>query len=202
MRAPRKMQRITALTVGCLVGASALSACSSSSSSATSTTRTTTLSAAQRASLAAAEAPCSLLAPAEIQSLTGTKVSRPVIQVHGRVTSCNYKAAHLPDSVVIQYQFGATSASFASGRAKVAAKVGPTSSAGFPFQSYEFNTTSGSLIVNSVVTLVGSLQTVVTGTASMRKIADVAGAVVAAAQAAASTTTTTSTPATGPSPAG
>jgi hypothetical protein len=146
-----------------VVAAAALAACSSSSSVATTTTT--------RGSVAAAKTGCALITPAEIQSTMGVAVDPPVATVRGSVTTCAYKAGDISDSVLIEYKTGATAASFAADRSTIDSHHLTTNSlSGLGDQAYAFSQTSGQTTINSVVTLQGALETIVTATTPLVRV--------------------------------
>jgi len=141
-----------------------------------------------------------MITPADIKQTTGETVRAPQIHVNGLVTSCNYLAAVLANSIVIQHQFRATLASFAAAESKVRSKIGPTTPVtGIGTAAYSFSVPAGAQTVNSVVTIVGSLQSIFTGTCSMAQVEALATEGLSLLQPTTSTSTTTTV---GPTPAG
>jgi hypothetical protein len=131
----------------------------------------------------------------------GVTVGEPVPLVHGAVTTCTYKAVDLAKSVIIEYDIGATSKSFAADRSKIESHhVTTTSVPGLGSETYSFSETSSSGTVNTVVTLQGTLQTIVSGTSSMTQVTSLAEEIlykIDAHNSAATSTSTTSLTSTG-----
>ena len=193
---PRRstLWRQAPLLIALVIVAAVSSACSSSSSGTTSTT----LSAATRAELNARGTLCTLITPADIKAVTGVTVARPPVGIHGRQTTCNYKAHVLASSVVTQFDSGVTPASFQAFSAKVSGTSGQTTPvAGLTEGAYSFSAAVGSGTVNSVVMLVASMQVIVTGTYPVSQLQSLASTIVARFPASRSSTTTLPTGATG-----
>ena len=188
------LRRLLSFAVGGALVATTLSACSSAPSA--------TTGGLSKATLTARKAPCLMITPADIKLTTGETVRAPQIHVTGLVTSCNYLAAVLANSIVIQHQFRATLASFAATESNVKSKIGPTTPVtGIGTEAFSFSVPSGTRTVNSVVTLVGSLQSIFTGTCSMARVEALAVQGLSLLQPTTSTSTTTTLGPTPPSSA-
>jgi hypothetical protein len=100
----------------------------------------------------------------------GVTVGPPHPRVRGAVTTCTYKAEVLAQSVIIEYDVDASATTFASDRSSISNHAITNSVPNLGTQAYSFKETSGSSTVNTVVTLQGTLQTIVTGTSSLPKV--------------------------------
>ncbi len=135
------------------------------------------------------------MSPAEVASIVGTPVGTPtaIVDKTKTVTTCRYKAPKLSQSVLIEYQLDATGTSFSSDRATIQNREGTvTEITGLGDQAYLFTVTSKGQTVNTVVTLKGSLQTIVTSTSPLSRVENLADAIlkkIAAGSPASSTTT-------------
>jgi hypothetical protein len=113
------------------------------------------------------------------------------------VTTCRYKAPKLSQTVLIEYQLDATGTSFSSDRSAIQTKEGTVVEiTGLGDEAYYFTVKSGGQTVNTVVTLQGSLQTIVTGTSSLSRVENLADAIINKI-AAGNADTSTSTSSTG-----
>ncbi len=192
MHLPVRTVRILCAAFGALLLPVALSACSSSTSSTTTTTSTTLPGTTKDISKTA----CALMSPAEVSSIVGTTVGTPTAVVDKTVTTCRYKASKLSQSVLIEYQLDATGTSFSSDRSEIETREGTvTEISGLADEAYYFTVKSGGQTVNTVVTLQGSLQTIVTSTSSLSRVEDLADAIINKIKAGspASSTSTSST---------
>jgi hypothetical protein len=129
----------------------------------------------------------------------GVTVGPPHPLVRGAVTTCTYKAAVLARSVIIEYDISASSSTFATDRSKIESHHVTTASVpGLGSEAYSFSETSGSNTVNTVVTLQGTLQAIVTGTSSLTQVTNLAEEILYKIDQhnASTTSTTTSTPTT------
>lgn len=180
MQLPRG--RVTApLLCGLLVPIS-LSACSTTTSSsahtATSLGSTTTVPA--HGATAGASA-CSLVSSAKVRAITGTTVSSPTHTNRGMTTTCTYKASDPAQSVIIEFEGGATPTSFANGQQAFELHYGPTSPvSGLGSQAYVGTITTGHIETYTVVTLVGASQVVAVGSGSLAHIEELAEDVLSA----------------------
>jgi hypothetical protein len=151
-----------------------LSACSSSPSGSAGSSSTVT-STTGRSTTDVSQTACALITPAQVKQTMGSTVGKPTAEVKGSVTTCTYKAAVLSHSVIIAYDTAATATSFAQDRARIQSRQGPTTTvSGLADQAYSSTVTSGTETVNTVVTLQGSLQTIVTGTATLAQVKSMA----------------------------
>jgi hypothetical protein len=177
----------------------ALASCSSSatgSSGSSATTRSTGVT--STTATANEQTECALLSASEVGSTMGVTVGPPNPLVHGAVTTCTYKAAVLAQSVIIEYDISASSATFATDRSKIESHhVVTTSVPGLGSEAYSFSESSGSNTVNTVVTLQGTLQTIVTGTSSLTQVQTLAEEILYKIDAHNSTTSTIPTTPTG-----
>ncbi|HUD15930.1 MAG TPA: hypothetical protein VMQ59_01660 [Acidimicrobiales bacterium] len=192
------------LVVALVVG-SVLASCSSASSGSSGTSTTTRSTGAHpttsTTSVNVAQTACGLLSASEVGAAMGVTVSPPHPQVRGSVTTCTYKAAVLAQSVIIEYNINASTKTFATNRSVISNHVVTNSVPGLGSQAYSFSETSGSNTVNTVVTLQGTLQTIVTGTSSLTQVTNLAEEILYTIDqhnaSTASTTTSAPTTATG-----
>jgi hypothetical protein len=169
----RKRRRLC-VALGAFLLPLSLSACSSSpSGSAASSTTVTSTTGPSTPDVS--QTACALISPAQVKQTMGSTVGTPTAQVKGSVTTCTYKAAVLSRSVIIGYDTAATATSFTQDRAQIQSRQGPTSTvSGLGDQAYSSSATSGKETVNTVVTLQGSLQTIVTGTSTLAQVQSMA----------------------------
>ncbi|MGO8873340.1 MAG: hypothetical protein ACLQPH_18420 [Acidimicrobiales bacterium] len=122
-----------------------------------------------------------MVSPSEVRSTLGTTVGKPRATFKGTVTTCTYSAANSAQSVIIQYVVAATRITFAQDEAKIQAQQGPTTPiTGLGNEAYSVSLMpGGGDTVNSVVTLKGSLQTVVTSTSSLDQVEGMARLILA-----------------------
>ena len=161
-------------------------ACSSSPG-----TTATTLSAGTRAALKARGALCTLITPADIKAVTGVSVAQPKVGIHGRQTTCNYKAHVLASSAVTQFDSAVSPTAYQSFNSKVTSTFGQTTPVtGLPPGAYSFGASVSSGTLHSVVALVGSTQLMVTGTYPLTQLEALASKIVSRYPATAQTTTT------------
>ena len=157
-----------------LVMSVSLASCSSSpagSSVSSTTTRSTgTHATTSTTSVNVAQTACALLSASEVGATMGVTVGPPHPKVRGAVTTCTYKAEVLAQSVIIEYDVDASATTFASDRSSISNHAITNSVPNLGTQAYSFKETSGSSTVNTVVTLQGTLQTIVTGTSSLPKV--------------------------------
>jgi hypothetical protein len=135
---------------------------------------------------------CALISPTQVKQTMGSTVATPTVKVQGSVTTCTYKAAELSRSVLIVYDTAATAASFAQDRSSIQSRQGQTTTlSGLADQAYSASATSGQETVNTVVTLQGSLQTIVTGTNTLAQVKSMAEEILYLIDAHNAATTTT-----------
>jgi hypothetical protein len=127
-----------------------------------------------------------------------TPVDRPAAVNHQATTTCTYKAPDPAQSVIIEYQAGATADSFVAAQQAFELKYGQTTAlSGLGDQAYAATVPSGNRATYTVVTLVGSSQVVVVGGNSLTQVERLAGQVLSAlydASTRAQPTTTTVAP--------
>jgi hypothetical protein len=192
------------LVVALVVG-SVLASCSSASSGSSGTSTTTRSTGAHpttsTTSVNVAQTACGLLSASEVGAAMGVTVSPPHPQVRGSVTTCTYKAAVLAQSVIIEYNTNASTKTFATDRSEISNHVVTNSVPNVGSQAYSFSETSGSNTVNTVVTLQGTLLTIVTGTSPLTQATNLAEEILYQIDqhnaSTASTTTSAPTTATG-----
>jgi hypothetical protein len=154
-----------------------LAACSSSpsASSGPSTTVKSTSTTSGGSTTDESHTACALISPAQVKQTMGSTVATPKAQVDGSVTTCTYQAADRSRSVIIGYDTAATSTSFADDRSQIQSRQGPTTTiSGLGNQAYSSSAKTGQETVNTVVTLQGSLQTIVTGTSTLAQVKSMA----------------------------
>ena len=154
-----------------------LAACSSSpsASSGPSTTVKSTSTTSGGSTTDGSQTACALISAAQVKQTMGSTVATPSAQVDGSVTTCTYKAADRSRSVIIGYDTAATSTSFTQDRSQIQSRQGPTTTIpGLGDQAYSSSAKTGQETVNTVVTLQGSLQTIVTGTSTLAQVKSMA----------------------------
>ncbi len=142
----------------------------------------------------ASETACALVSAADVNAIMGTTVSAPKAVVRGSVTTCTYRSATLSKSVIIEYDTAATAASFAAGRSEIGQHGGSTTAIGGlgnGTRAYSFTLNSSGAPVNTVVALQGTLQTIVSSTASAASVQNLSATVLRTFNAAGTGTTTT-----------
>jgi hypothetical protein len=172
-----RSQRRLCVALGALLLPVSLSACSSSPSGSSSTTTTvpSTARASGTSTTLLTQTACALILPAQVKQTMGTTVRTPTVVVKGAVTTCTYKAAELSRSVLIEYDTASTSASFTADRSQIQSRQGLTTTvSGLGDQAYSSSAKTGQETVNTVVTLQGSLQTIVTGTSTLAQVKSMA----------------------------
>jgi hypothetical protein len=180
LRASHTGQRLCAV-LGTLVLTLVLAGCTGSTSTSTvsSTTERSTNTTTTNGSPQDDQSACAFVAPAQVKANMGVTVGAPTSIVHGSVTTCTYKAPELSKSVIIEYDTSATASSFAADRSTIESHhVSTTSVPGLADQAYSFSEASGQNKVNAVVTLQGSLETIVTGTSSSAQVEALAEEIV------------------------
>jgi hypothetical protein len=156
--------RASWLALGAIILAVSLAACSSTPTSAgpTSTSTSTTTGGSKPV--------CSLISPTEIRQATGVTVDAPSVAVEGPMTTCTYKASDVSQSVIIQYETGATPSSFAAAKERITEKNGPTSPVANLSEAFSSTADEGGTSVNTVALLIGSLQIVVISASPLSKV--------------------------------
>ena len=89
------------------------------------------------------------------------------------MTTCTYRGPTLSKSVIIEYDTAATAATYAAGRTDIEQHGGKTTAIGGPdlgTEAYSFTLNSSGAPVNTVVTFQGTLQTIVSSTASANSV--------------------------------
>ncbi len=169
-------RRRLCVALGALLLPLSVTACSSSpSASAGSSTTVKSSTKTTGTTIPESQTACALISPAQVKQTMGSTVATPSAQVDGSVTTCTYKAADRSRSVIIAYDTAATAASFAQDRSLIKSRQGPTTTvSGLGNQAYSSSATSGQETVNTVVTLQGSLQTIVTGTRPLAQVKSMA----------------------------
>jgi hypothetical protein len=186
---PSRWRRWVAL--GAFLLPFSLSACSSSPSTGSSTTLKST-DKTSGTTIPMSQTACALISPTQVKQTMGSTVATPTVKVQGSVTTCTYKAAELSRSVLIVYDTAATAASFAQDRSSIQSRQGQTTTlSGLADQAYSASATSGQETVNTVVTLQGSLQTIVTGTNTLAQVKSMAEEILYLIDAHTAATTTT-----------
>lgn len=117
--------------------------------------------------------------------------------IRGSVTTCTYKAAVPSKSVIIEYDTAATPTTFSADKSEIERREGVTTTSiqGLGNQAYAFTLRSSGDAVNTVVSLQGTLQTIVTGTSQPGAVETLAEEIVYLIDEHDATTTTTSKPA-------
>ncbi len=188
MRTASRSRHAPWIVLALMVLPLSIAACSSASSTpskATVQTSTTTSPANQTA--------CALITPFEVKATMGTTVGAPHAVVRGSVTTCTYKAAVPSNSVIIEYNTAATPATFAADKSQIEQREGVTATS-IGSQAYAFTLRSSGEAINTVVTLQGTLQTIVTGTSPPGTVENMAEEIIYLINRANATTTTTSKP--------
>ncbi len=105
----------------------------------------------------------------------GTTVGQPSAVVRGSITTCTYKSSTLTKSVIIEYDTAASAKTFATSRTDIEQHGGSTTTiTGLASQAYSFTLNSTGPPVNTVVTLQGTNQTIVSSTSSMQAVQNMA----------------------------
>ena len=124
---------------------------------------------------------CSLLSTTQIRAITGTDVAAPTASNKGSTTTCTYKASDPSQSVIIEFQGGASTTTFAASQQAFELRYGSTTPiSGLGTQAYVGTVTSGQVETYTVVTLVGSAQVVVVGSGSLSHVEELAEHTLAA----------------------
>lgn len=199
VRDPLRFFRSLSLAVSVVALPVVAAACSSTTPSASpsSTTPSSTTTTGAGGNGVGKKPVCSLIPPSDIKTTLGVTVSPATATVQSTIATCTYKAADISQSVIIEYQTGATSASFAADKSAIESQFGPTSSvSGIGDQAYSAEKMSGKQTVATVVAISGSLQIVVISASPVYKVENMASKVLyqleSTASSSASTTPTTS----------
>jgi hypothetical protein len=124
----------------------------------------------------------------------GVAVMEPTPLVRGSVTTCTYKSTTLSHSVIIEYDTDATAASFAADQSTIEShQLVTTPISGIGDKAYSFSEESAQTTVNTVVSLSGSLQTIVTGTSSLSQVKNMSAEILDKIASTATTATTATT---------
>jgi hypothetical protein len=195
-----RCRRWVAAAGGIAVLPLALSACGGSTPASRSTTSSTTQARATDRSV------CGLVTPARVTAIMDTPVRAATAVNRGSATTCTYRAPDPAQSVIVEFQGGATTSSYESGQQAFELRYGPTTPvSGLGSAAYEATTTSEGQRTDTVVTLVGSTQVVVIGTNSVAQVERLTEEVLDAlyarsprgSTATSAPTTTSTSPATG-----
>jgi hypothetical protein len=192
-KVPRNRRRLC-VALGALLLPLSLAACSTSpsASSGPSTTVKSTSTTSGGSTADESQTACALISPAQVKQTMDSTVATPSAKVDGSVTTCTYKAADLSRSVLIVYDTAATSTSFTQDRSQIQSRQGPTTTiSGLADQAYSSSAKTGKETVNTVVTLQGSLQTIVTGTSTLAQVKSMAEEILYLIDAHNSATTST-----------
>jgi hypothetical protein len=159
-----------------------LGACSGSTSASDGTTTTVRSATPSTApSQPSGRSACDLVTRGQIKAITGTVVNPPTVANRGSATTCSYNASDPTNSVIIQFQGGATPNSFAAGQQAFETRFGPTTAlSGLGTQAYVGTESTGQGAAVTVVTLVGSAQVVVIGSSSVAQVERLAEQVLSA----------------------
>lgn len=173
-----------------------IAACSNSPSS-SSRTSTTVGHSTTTSAPSADQTACTLISPSTVRASTGDVVGTPHAVIRGSVTTCTYKAADPSKSVIIEYDTAATPTTFAADKSEIEKREGVTTTSihGLGDQAYAFSLRSSGDAVNTVVSLQGTLETIVTGTSEPGNIETLAEEIIYLIDEHNAATTTTSKPA-------
>jgi hypothetical protein len=168
-------RRRLCVALGALLLPLSLTACSSSPSASSGSSTTVTTTTPGSSTTLESQTACALIEPLQVKQTMGETVAVPSVKIDGSVTTCTYKAADLSRSVLIVYDTAATSTSFTQDRSQIQSRQGPTTTiSGLGDQAYSSSAKTGKETVNTVVTLQGSLQTIVTGTSTLAQVKSMA----------------------------
>ncbi len=182
-------------TVLSLTAAVSLAACSSSNVPGAVASTTT-------APPLPADSPCALVGAQQVGSVVGNAVGAPTAVNHGSTSTCTYRAADTARSVIVEYEAGVSTSSFVNAQQAFELQYGQTISiSGLGDQAYVGVATSGNRSTYTVVTLVGTTQVVVIGSASRQKVESLAEVVLSALYAHRSSSGSTTSSTAGPVPA-
>lgn len=179
MRKALRHRRLLLPVLGVTVLPLTIAACSSSpaaSSGASTTTGNSSTSSAPPAD----QTECVLISPSTVRATTGEAVGTPHAVIHGAVTTCTYKAAVPSKSVIIEYDTAATPTTFAADKSEIERGKGVTTTSiqGLGNDAYAFTLRSSGDAVNTVVSLQGTLETIVTGTSQPGNIETLAEEII------------------------
>lgn len=179
MRKALRHRRLLLPVLGVTVLPLTIAACSSSpaaSSGASTTTGNSSTSSAPPAD----QSECVLISPSTVRATTGEAVGTPHAVIHGAVTTCTYKAAVPSKSVIIEYDTAATPTTFAADKSEIERGKGVTTTSiqGLGNDAYTFTLRSSGDAVNTVVSLQGTLETIVTGTSQPGNIETLAEEII------------------------
>lgn len=196
MRTASRVRRLPWPVLGIMVLPLTITACSSSPS-ASSDTSTTVRNSSATSAPPADQTACTLISPSTVRATTGEDVGAPHAVIRGSVTTCTYKAAVPSKSVIIEYDTAATPTTFSADKSEIERREGVTTTSiqGLGNQAYAFTLRSSGDAVNTVVSLQGTLQTIVTGTSQPGAVETLAEEIVYLIDEHDATTTTTSKPA-------
>ena len=164
-----------------------LAACSGATGGSTTTTRVS--------GHAAATSVCSLVTVADVEKYLGKMVSGPTGRPSTASVTCTYpaKAGHpATDGVFVSFHSGVTTAQFAA-EATALSKLGGTTTnvSGNGDTAFSYTQEKDGATVNTLATLVGRAQVVVTSTASISQIEALTIHIFSSFGSLAATTTTT-----------
>lgn len=149
----------------------AVSACSNASTSPTTTT-----------TAAGIRTLCTEVKPAQIAATTGLKVSPAQTTSSTKTTvTCAYKGADLTKSVIILYAIDVTPTEFTSQAKNVNSAHGPiTHVSHLGDAAYDFTVPAKGATITSLVVVHGQAELVITSTARIAQVADLARVILAA----------------------
>ncbi len=196
MRCASRHRQLNWTVLAIMVLPLTIAACSSSppaSSGASTTVRNSSTTSAPPA----AQTACALISPETVRAATGEVVGAPHAAVHGSVTTCTYKAAIPSNSVIIEYDTAASQTTFSADKSEIEKREGVTTTSiqGLGNEAYAFTLRSSGEAVNTVVSLQGTLQTIVTGTSQPGNVERLAEEIIYLIDQHNAPTTTTSQPA-------
>jgi hypothetical protein len=111
----------------------------------------------------------------QVQSVTGTPSAAPTIADHGSTTTCTYQGPDPAQSTLIEYEAGASPATYTDAQQAFELKYAQTIPvSGLGDQAYVGKVQSGGHTSYSVVTLVGSTQIAVVSGAPLSKVESLA----------------------------
>jgi hypothetical protein len=155
------------------------SACSSPTNSLASSVTTTKTKTTTNTGL------CTYVPPSVVATALEESMNYPKTLTHGATTECAYSGVRANDAaVIIRYDTGINASSFVKYRTlfeRRGQKLGPIT--GLGDQAYYFSDDTGRATITTVVLLNGSLQILVTGTATLDQIGSIARFTLAAYEA-------------------
>jgi hypothetical protein len=172
-------------------------ACSTASTSAvpsTGSTSTSTSSTTSTVGPTSDNTACALITPADIATILHVVVGKPKATVKGSATTCLYPGANKIRSVIVEYSANTNAQAYEAARAGLDANGFTTTPVlGLGGQAYSSSVRTGGLVVNTVASLVGPLETVVIAARPLSQVEALMQKILDVLQAEASPTSTTST---------